>query len=152
VHCAAEQPTAIPRPAGENPPYEQAEGVRNMGADRMAVTNICLREGASREGQYVDTGTAQYYEAIQEQWPNILALCVKFADKKPVMLLDMQDGKIYAYPYQEFKDDLNERSRLILERDYNAASLDGSMVIFVRDNEERKLVSYKISIDKNMNQ
>ena len=100
----------------------------------------------------MDTGTAQYYEAIQKQWPNILALYVKFADKKPVMLLDMQDGKIYAYPYQEFKDDLNERSRLILERDYNAASLDGSMVIFVRDNEERKLVSYKISIDKNMNQ
>jgi hypothetical protein len=34
-----------------------------------------------------------------------------------------------------------------LEHDYKSASALGSMVVFVRDNIKRKLVSYTMSID-----
>ena len=44
-----------------------------------------------------------YWEAIQKQWDNILDWYLMFADKEPMMLYDIQEQKIYAYPYQEFK-------------------------------------------------
>ena len=88
-----------------------------------------------------------YFNAIQEQWPNIRALYLTYADKKPIILYDLQEKKIYAYPYNEFKEDLSENSQTSLEHDYNSASALGTMVVFVRDNTERKLVSYTMSID-----
>jgi len=55
--------------------------------------------------------------------------------------------EIYAYPYKEFKQELNKKFQQLLERDYKSASASGSMVVFVRDNVQRNLVSYVISID-----
>jgi hypothetical protein len=60
------------------------------------------------------------------------------------MLLDIQEQKIYAYPYSEFKSDLTKRSQVQLEEQYEKAILNNKMVIFVRDNEKRKLVSYSV--------
>ena len=60
---------------------------------------------------------------------------------------DIQEDKIYAYPYKEFKAELSKKSQASLEHDYKSASTTGRMVVFVRDNRERKLVSYTISID-----
>jgi hypothetical protein len=88
-----------------------------------------------------------YFNAIQEQWPNIRGLYATFRSKKPIILYDLQEKKIYAYPYEEFKAELSKKSQASLERDYKSASDLGSMVIFVRDNMERKLVSYIMSID-----
>ena len=89
----------------------------------------------------------QYYNAIQEQWSNIRGLYVAYGSKKPIMLYDIHDSKIYAYPYKEFKAELSERSQAPLEIDYKSASVSGGMIVFVRDNIERKLVSYVMSID-----
>jgi hypothetical protein len=91
--------------------------------------------------------SAPYFEAIQEQWPNIRALYKTFARKKPIILYDIQEGKIYAYPYKEFKAEMSDKSQASLEHQYKSASLHGSMVVFVRDNTERKLVSYTMGID-----
>jgi hypothetical protein len=88
-----------------------------------------------------------YLEAIREQWPNIRGLYIAYATNKPVILYDIQEKKIYVYPYREFKADLSEKSQAFLEHDYKFASAVGSMVVFVRDNIERKLVSYTLSID-----
>jgi hypothetical protein len=93
---------------------------------------MCARPGADPEGEHVDAITKRYYEAIQDQWPNILALYTMFEDKKPVMLYDLQDHKIYAYPYKEFRLELNERSQAILESDYESASTKGKMVVYQR--------------------
>jgi hypothetical protein len=82
-----------------------------------------------------------YFEAIQEQWPSIRALYKTYAIKKPIILYDIQERKIYAYPYKEFKAEMSDKSQASLERQYKSASLHGSMVVFVRDNTERKLVS-----------
>jgi hypothetical protein len=88
-----------------------------------------------------------YFKAIQEQWPNIRALYMTYGSKKPIVLYDIHEQKIYAYPYKEFKAEMSKESQASLERDYKSASALGSMVVFVRDNIERKLVSYTMSID-----
>ena len=85
----------------------------------------------------------QYYSAIQEQWSNIRGLYMVYGSNKPIMLYDIHDKKIYAYPYKEFKAELSERSQASLEIDYKYTSVSGGMIVFVRDNIERKLVSYE---------
>jgi hypothetical protein len=93
-----------------------------------------------------------YLEAIQEQWPHIRALYKTYESKKPIILYDIQEEKIYAYPYKDFKAEMSAKSQTSLEHQYKSASLHGSMVVFVRDNTEQKLVSYTMSIDKMTNQ
>ena len=88
-----------------------------------------------------------YFNAIQEQWPNIRGLYMTYGSKKPIILYDLQEKKIYAYPYEEFKAELSKDSQASLTHDYKSASGLGGMVVFVRDNIERKLVSYTMSID-----
>jgi hypothetical protein len=88
-----------------------------------------------------------YFKAIQEQWPNIRGLYMTYGSKKPIILYDIQENKIYAYPYKEFKSELSRNSQASLEQDYKSASALRNMVVFVRDNIEQKLVSYIVSID-----
>lgn len=88
-----------------------------------------------------------YLEVIQAQWDNILKLYEQFADKKPVMLFDMQDNTVYAYPYQGFKAELNQKSQRALEEQYERALADNSVVVFVRDREQNNLVSYSLQRD-----
>ena len=89
----------------------------------------------------------QYYSAIQEQWSNIRGLYMVYGSKKPIMLYDIHEKKIYAYPYKEFKAELSEKSQVSLEIDYKSTSVRGGMIVFVRDDIERKLVSYVMNID-----
>ncbi|NOR78225.1 MAG: hypothetical protein GQ523_07365 [Methanophagales archaeon] len=86
----------------------------------------------------------QYWDAVGEQWDNILGLYKRFEAKKPVILLDIQEQKIYAYPYNDFRSNLSKRSQIQLEEQYEAAILDNEMVVFVRDNEKKELVSYSL--------
>ena len=88
-----------------------------------------------------------YLKAIEEQWQNIRALYMAYGSKKPIILYDIQEQKIYAYPYKEFKAEMSKQSQASLEHDYKSASAHGSMVVFVGDNIERKLVSYIMSVD-----
>jgi hypothetical protein len=88
-----------------------------------------------------------YFEAIKEQWPNIRALYKTYESKKPVILYDIQEEKIYAYPYKDFKAEMGKKSQASLERQYKSASVHGSIIVFVRDNTERKLLSYTMSKD-----
>jgi len=89
----------------------------------------------------------QYYSAIQEQWSNIRGLYMAYGSKNPIMLYDIHENKIYAYPYKEFKAELSESSQASLEIDYKSTSISGGMIVFVRDNIERKMVSYVMSVD-----
>jgi hypothetical protein len=80
-------------------------------------------------------------EVAENFLPHILMFYERFEDKRPVMLLDLQSQKIYAYPYHEFKDELSERSQVTLAADYEKAIAKNKVVVFVRDNETRRLVS-----------
>lgn len=57
------------------------------------------------------------------------------------MLLDLPSQKIYAYPYKQFKAELSEGSQVMLAADYEKAIAKNQVVVFVRDNETRRLVS-----------
>lgn len=46
-----------------------------------------------------------------------------------------------AYPYREFKADLSERSQAMVKDEYERAVAEGKIVVFVRDDETRRLVS-----------
>ena len=83
-----------------------------------------------------------YLDVVAEHWQKILTLYVAFQDKRPVMLFDTQEGRIYAYPYAEFKADLSKWSQGLLERQYQEAKREDKIVVFVRDNAKKRLVSY----------
>lgn len=88
-----------------------------------------------------------YLEMVYDQWFNIFRFYQLFANKHPVMLFDIQEQRIYAYPYAEFKADLSQRSQAMLEEQYRAALARNQVVVFVRDNEKRKLVSYTLDLE-----
>src|SRR3990170_7066890 len=39
---------------------------------------------------------------VQDHWDTIVRAYLDFEEKKPIILLDIQKHKIYAYPYQDF--------------------------------------------------
>lgn len=89
-----------------------------------------------------------YWQVVREQYDNLLDLYRQFAKERPVMLFDIQEQRGYAYPYQEFSADLSKKSQLSLASQYRDACRDGQMVVFIRDNVERKLRSYSVPIEK----
>jgi hypothetical protein len=86
-------------------------------------------------------------DAASEQWPNIRMMYRRFEDKKPVMLFDIQEQRIYAYPYAAFMRDLSKRSQRLLKEQYEKAVHENQMVVFVRDNERRRLVSFSLDCE-----
>jgi hypothetical protein len=88
-----------------------------------------------------------YLEEIHGQWPNIRGLYSMYKSERPIILYDIQEKKIYAYPYKEFRAELSEKSQESLKRDYESACGDSGVIVFVRDNIQRRLVSYIMSTD-----
>ena len=86
----------------------------------------------------------EYLDVINEHWDAILMWYKRFEDKKPVMLFDIQDGLIYSYPYKEYSKTLSKRSPASLKKQYEEANANGQFVVFIRDNEKRKLRSYSL--------
>jgi hypothetical protein len=87
-----------------------------------------------------------YWPVVQEQYYNLLDLYRQFAKERPVMLFDIQEQRGYAYPYLEFSADLSKKSQTSLASQYRDACRDGQMVVFIRDNEDRKFKSYSVPI------
>jgi hypothetical protein len=83
-------------------------------------------------------------DAAREHWPAIRGMYERFAEKRPVMLFDIQEQRIYAYPYNEFMKELSARSQRSLQKQYEQAIHEESIVVFVRDNEQRRLVSFSL--------
>ncbi len=86
-----------------------------------------------------------YLDIIDEYRDKIMMMYDLFADKGPVMVLELPSLKIYAYPYKGYKANLNQRSQAILTRQYQEAQANGHMVLFVRDNDKQKFKSYTLN-------
>ena len=86
-------------------------------------------------------------EAAEQNWPHILMAYRQFEDKKPVVLYDIQEKRIYVYPYADFLSDLSEKSQLTLKDQYERAIRDNKIVVFVRDNEQRRLASFSMDYE-----
>jgi hypothetical protein len=87
-----------------------------------------------------------YRTVISQQWLHIVMLYERHATKKPVMLFDIQEERVYAFPSTEFRAELSERSQRFLAQQYQRALATGKMVVFVRDNERKQLVSYSLAL------
>jgi hypothetical protein len=70
----------------------------------------------------------------------------RFADKRPVMLFDIQEQRIYALPYAAYRAALSQRSQASLKEQYARAVANGDVVVFVRDNQREKLVSFSLPL------
>jgi len=94
------------------------------------------------------TGPDRYWQVVCQEYNHVLSLYRQYADKRPVMLFDIQEQRIYAYPYREFAADLSEKSQRSLALQYQAAGQNGQMVVFVRDNVDRRFVSYTVACEQ----
>jgi hypothetical protein len=88
-----------------------------------------------------------YVEVVSQHWSLIVMLDEQqYGDKKPVMLFDIQEQRIYAMPYRKYRTELSKRSQASLKKKYERAFANGEIVVFVRDNQEEKLVSYSLPL------
>ena len=62
------------------------------------------------------------------------------------MPFDVQEQRIYALPYADYRAGLSQRSQASLQEQYAYANAHGEMVVFVRDNDAEKLVSYSVPL------
>ena len=84
------------------------------------------------------------FDAACDRADDILTFYRRFADKKPVMLLELPSQRIYAYPYLEFKNTLSDRSQKMLEKEYTEAVAHHKIVVFVKDIDREKMISFSV--------
>jgi hypothetical protein len=105
------------------------------------------RERSRDQGHSTNAESDYLLEAAEENWPHILTAYRQFEDKMPVVLYDIQERRIYVYPYADFLRDLSEKSQITLKDQYERAVQDNKIVVFVRDNERRRLVSFSMDYE-----
>ena len=88
-----------------------------------------------------------YVVLIQDQWDSITRMYNQFAEEHPVMLVDVKEGEILAFPYDRFLTLLDRRSQMDLEQQYQRAVLNRHMVLFVRDVDQNAFLSYTLQLE-----
>jgi hypothetical protein len=86
-------------------------------------------------------------EAVEDNWRHVLAVYRQFEEKKPIVLYDIQEKRIHDYPNPDFLSELSEKSQLTLKDQDERAVEDNKIVVFVRDNEQRRLVSFSMDYE-----
>jgi len=87
-------------------------------------------------------------EILTEQRINFLKLYKIIKKKDSVFLYDVQDGKIYAYPFTDFVKNMSHRDQEQLIK-FQPLILSGShMLAFVRDTKRKRLSSTLIEINQ----
>jgi hypothetical protein len=89
---------------------------------------------------------ASYLEILQAQADNIYALYEQFKAEKPVMVFDIQQAEVLAFPYEAFKAQLNRKSQANLAAQYRRAQENNYIVVFVRDTVSGAMASYTLDI------
>ena len=88
-----------------------------------------------------------YVTLIRAHWPHITELYNQHADQYPIMLVDVQDSSIHAFPYAEFSALLDAASQQGLAEQYERARENRHMVLFVRDTERKIIQSYSLALE-----
>ncbi len=88
-----------------------------------------------------------YMDLIEQQWPSISALYNEHAEHFPVMLVDIQEGEIHAFPYEDFRGLLDGPSQMNLAQQYRRAIDNRQMVLFVRDTSRKVIQSYSLALE-----
>lgn len=88
-----------------------------------------------------------YLDLIKEQWPSIADTYNRYAEQRPIMLVDVQESVIHAYPVEEFIMLLDAPSRRQVETQYRRAVDNRQMVLFVRDIDNKVFQSYTLALE-----
>lgn len=88
-----------------------------------------------------------YLELIKKQWSSIADTYNRYAEQRPIMLVDVQESVIHAYPYEEFVMLLDAPSRRQVEVQYRRAIDSRQMVLFVRDTDNKVFQSYTLALE-----
>jgi len=83
-----------------------------------------------------------YSSEIDSHWATIERAWNDHADKLPIIECDLAKGQVIAYPAKEYIGDLSDRTRQETQRCYDRAVREGSMMLFIRDSDNRILQSY----------
>ncbi|HMB03149.1 MAG TPA: hypothetical protein VKP69_05330 [Isosphaeraceae bacterium] len=86
-------------------------------------------------------------DAAWEHWDQILRIYRPFEKLKPIVLFDIQEQRIYLYPYEDFREELKPKDQDSLQDQYERAISANKITVFVRDNVERRLVSYSLDYE-----
>jgi hypothetical protein len=105
---------------------------------------MAKRRKDRRTSRAKDEECDELYEAVREHLAFAVQVYAMHEDHKPVLLFDLQEQRLYVYPYGPFKADLTPRSQTSLAEQYEQAIERDQIVLFVRDNVARKLVSYSL--------
>jgi hypothetical protein len=85
-----------------------------------------------------------YIDSIDTHYLSILEIYLQYEDKRPLILFDVASYNIYAYPYIEFKKHLRPEAQRSLTKQYERALRSDRFVLFIRDSQKMKLISYSL--------
>ena len=88
-----------------------------------------------------------YVEYVRDHWPHITELYNEYADKRPIILADVQEGEIHAFPFAEFVTLLDAPSSQALTDQYARAVENRQMVLFIRDTSHKIFQSYTLALE-----
>jgi hypothetical protein len=88
-----------------------------------------------------------YQELIEEQWKNIADLYNQHAEKRPIILLDVDAGELFAYPYDDLSQLLDAESQAGFGEQYTRAVASRQMVLLVRDKANKQLLTYTLKLE-----
>ena len=91
--------------------------------------------------------TADYDKEIAEFWPTIMQAWEEHGVKHPVIECDVVLRKVAAMPAKEYINGLTDRTRKAVRREYEKASAEGGIMVFIRDSKNQVLRSYVFTLD-----
>jgi Rhodopirellula transposase DDE domain len=86
----------------------------------------------------------EYLATIEMHHVRILEIFWLHKKKIPIMLLDVMEETIFVYPYMKFKKALSVAGQESLTKQYNEALRGCQFVLFIRDSQRNKLISYSV--------
>jgi hypothetical protein len=105
-----------------------------------------IESGCSQRRNKVKTDQ-QFHDLVGEYMGHIQLVYHRWADKKPVIELELPARRIGAYSPTEYGKTLSPRSRVMLKQDYALAKANHQIVVFIRDYDARTLRSSRIPIE-----
>ena len=94
------------------------------------------------------TEVEYYLDVIDDAWPTIMRAYNDFKEKQPVILFDVEDKKIYAYPYEDLKNEFKStEEKTNFKEQYESAISSGKFILLVKDNKNEKLVAMTLDIE-----
>ena len=135
--CLRAIPVFVKRRRQDDPALEEVVVSVASGGLKVALSWVGEPRAEEPERDYL-------LDVVYEHWHTILLAYREYEGRKPIVLYDIQDKKVYVYDYEGFMAEMSPKSQPGLREQYEAAMRENKIVVFVRDNEQRRLVSFSM--------